>query len=139
VCSPRRIRELWVQLTPADGVESSHETAMTANASVAPGPGRPAWVSDELYPFESHYADVAGSRVHYIDEGSGPPLLLLHGNPTWSFLYRDIVKGLRDSYRCIAVDHPGFGLSRAARATATRRPSTPTRSSSSSYGWTSAT
>jgi haloalkane dehalogenase len=75
---------------------------------------RPAWVPDELYPFESHYADVAGSRVHYIDEGSGPPLLLLHGNPTWSFLYRDIVKGLRDRYRCIAVDHPGFGLSSPA-------------------------
>ena len=75
---------------------------------------RPAWLPEELYPFESRYADVAGARVHYIDEGSGPPLLLLHGNPTWSFLYRDIVKGLRDRYRCIAVDHPGFGLSSPA-------------------------
>jgi haloalkane dehalogenase len=75
---------------------------------------RPGWVPDELYPFRSHYADVAGARVHYVDEGSGPPLLLLHGNPTWSFLYRDIVAGLRDRYRCIAVDHPGFGLSSAA-------------------------
>jgi haloalkane dehalogenase len=52
--------------------------------------------------------------VHYVDEGTGPPLLLLHGNPTWSFLYRDLIKGLRDRYRCIAPDHPGFGLSRAA-------------------------
>jgi haloalkane dehalogenase len=84
---------------------------MTTNPSAADRPVRPAWVPDELYPFESHYADVAGSRVHYIDEGGGPPLLLLHGNPTWSFLYREIVKGLRDRYRCIAVDHPGFGLS----------------------------
>jgi haloalkane dehalogenase len=81
---------------------------MTSNASSA---DRPTWAPEELYPFESHYADVAGSRVHYIDEGNGPPLLLLHGNPTWSFLYREIVKGLRDRYRCIAVDHPGFGLS----------------------------
>jgi haloalkane dehalogenase len=48
-----------------------------------------------------------------VDEGSGPPLLLLHGNPTWSFLYRDIIKGLRDRYRCIAPDYPGFGLSAA--------------------------
>jgi haloalkane dehalogenase len=88
--------------------------AMDTNASAPDNPARPAWVPDDLYPFESHYADVAGSRVHYIDEGSGPPLLLLHGNPTWSFLYRDIVKGLRDRYRCIAVDHPGFGLSSAA-------------------------
>jgi haloalkane dehalogenase len=77
-------------------------------------PARPAWVPDELYPFESRYAEVADSLVHYIDEGSGPPLLLLHGNPTWSFLYRDVVKGLRDRYRCIAVDYPGFGLSSAA-------------------------
>jgi haloalkane dehalogenase len=75
---------------------------------------RPSWVPDELYPFESRYADVAGSRVHYVDEGTGPALLLLHGNPTWSFLYRDIITGLRDRYRCIAVDHPGFGLSSAA-------------------------
>ena len=66
---------------------------------------------DELYPFEDRYADVGGCRVHYVDEGSGPPLLLLHGNPTWSFLYRQIVAGLRDRYRCIAVDYPGFGLS----------------------------
>ena len=75
-------------------------------------PPRPAWVPNELYPFEDRYADVAGCAVHYVDEGAGPPLLLLHGNPTWSFLYREIVTGLKDRHRCIAVDHPGFGLSR---------------------------
>ncbi|HWT25767.1 MAG TPA: alpha/beta fold hydrolase [Solirubrobacteraceae bacterium] len=74
-------------------------------------PARPDWLPADLYPFESRYATVAGARVHYIDEGSGPPLLLLHGNPTWSFLYRDIVRGLRDRHRCLAVDHPGFGFS----------------------------
>lgn len=74
---------------------------------------RPPWLPEELYPFDSHYADIDGARVHYVDEGSGPPLLLLHGNPTWSFLYRDLIKDLRDSYRCIAPDHPGFGLSQA--------------------------
>ena len=73
---------------------------------------RPSWLPDTLYPFEDRYADVAGCVVHYVDEGSGPPLLLLHGNPTWSFLYRNVIAGLRDRYRCIAVDHPGFGLSR---------------------------
>jgi haloalkane dehalogenase len=72
------------------------------------------WIPTDLYPFESRFADVDGARVHYIDEGDGPPLLLLHGNPTWSFLYRDIVAGLRDRYRCIAVDYPGFGLSSPA-------------------------
>jgi haloalkane dehalogenase len=75
---------------------------------------RPGWLSQELYPFEGHYADIGGGSVHYLDEGAGPPLLLLHGNPTWSFLYRDVIRGLSDRYRCIAPDHPGFGLSRPA-------------------------
>lgn len=74
---------------------------------------RPAWLPEDLYPFASRYADVNGARVHYVDEGSGPALLMLHGNPTWSFLYRDLVKALRDRFRCIAPDHPGFGLSQA--------------------------
>jgi haloalkane dehalogenase len=76
-------------------------------------PTRPAWVPEALYPFEDRYAEIDGANVHYVDEGSGPPLLLLHGNPTWSFLYREIVRGLRDRYRCIAIDYPGFGLSTA--------------------------
>ena len=49
--------------------------------------------------------------MHYIDEGSGAPILFLHGNPTWSFLYRGIIIRLRKKFRCIAVDYPGFGLS----------------------------
>ena len=75
---------------------------------------RPAWIPGGLYPFPSHYAELDRATVHYVDEGAGPPLLLLHGNPTWSFLYRELVKSLSDSYRCVAPDHPGFGLSRAA-------------------------
>ena len=67
--------------------------------------------SEKLYPFESRWFDSSVGRVHYIDEGEGRPLLLLHGNPTWSFLYRTIVRQLRDEFRCIAVDYPGFGLS----------------------------
>lgn len=49
--------------------------------------------------------------MHYLDEGDGPPILLYHGNPTWSFLYRNIVIALRDRFRCIAPDYLGFGLS----------------------------
>jgi haloalkane dehalogenase len=74
---------------------------------------RPAWVRQELFPFESHFVEVDGARVHYIDEGQGPVFLGLHGNPTWSFLYRHVVAGLRDRFRCIALDYPGFGLSTA--------------------------
>ncbi|MGI5217655.1 haloalkane dehalogenase [Nocardia sp. CA-290969] len=64
-----------------------------------------------LYPFESRWFESSAGRVHYIDEGAGTPILFCHGSPTWSFLYRHIVKDLRDRYRCIAVDYPGFGLS----------------------------
>ncbi|SPM42660.1 Lysophospholipase, alpha-beta hydrolase superfamily [Mycobacterium numidiamassiliense] len=68
-----------------------------------------------LYPFTSRWFDSSRGRVHYIDEGpagfAGPPLLLFHGNPTWSFLYRHIVVALRDRFRCIAPDYLGFGLS----------------------------
>ncbi|TQF68406.1 haloalkane dehalogenase [Rhodococcus spelaei] len=64
-----------------------------------------------LYPFESRWFDAAPGRLHYIDEGAGTPILLCHGNPTWSFLYRHIVTRLREHFRCIAVDYLGFGLS----------------------------
>jgi haloalkane dehalogenase len=72
---------------------------------------RPTWVDDELFPFESRFIDIDGHRVHYVDEGAGPTLLFLHGNPTWSFLWRDVIRALRDDFRCIALDYPGFGLS----------------------------
>lgn len=52
--------------------------------------------------------------MHYVDEGDGPTLLMLHGNPTWSFLYRDMIAALRSQFRCVALDYPGFGLSSAA-------------------------
>lgn len=65
----------------------------------------------DLYPFDSHVFETGGSRMHYVDEGEGPPIILLHGNPTWSFYYRDLIKGLRARYRVIAPDHIGCGLS----------------------------
>lgn len=64
-----------------------------------------------LYPFESRWFDSSRGRIHYVDEGAGPPLLLCHGNPTWSFLYREIITALRSQFRCIAPDYLGFGLS----------------------------
>jgi len=65
------------------------------------------------FPLESRFVDVAGARLHYVDEGSGPILLMVHGNPTWSFLFRHLIPLLRDRFRCIAPDLPGFGLSTA--------------------------
>ncbi|HTR14858.1 MAG TPA: alpha/beta fold hydrolase [Roseiarcus sp.] len=63
------------------------------------------------YPFESHFAEIAGAQLHYADEGDGPVLLMIHGNPTWSVLYRGLIEGLKEKYRCVAVDLAGFGLS----------------------------
>lgn len=75
---------------------------------------RPTWVDDQLFPFESRFVDIDGHRIHYVDEGSGPTLLFLHGNPTWSFDYSQVIETLRPEFRCVAVDYPGFGLSEAA-------------------------
>jgi haloalkane dehalogenase len=75
---------------------------------------RPDWVNENLYPFKSRYIELAGSQVHYIDEGSGPVLLFLHSIPAWSFIYRNMIKNLQDNFRCIALDYPGFGLSKAS-------------------------
>ena len=64
-----------------------------------------------LFPFESRWFDGAGPRVHYVDVGNGPAVVMFHGNPTWSFLYRNVIKQLSSGFRCIAMDYPGFGLS----------------------------
>lgn len=64
-----------------------------------------------LYPFESHWFESSVGPLHHIDEGEGRVLLLMHGNPDWSFLYRKIVIALRDEFRCVVPDYPGFGLS----------------------------
>ncbi|MBI3722774.1 alpha/beta fold hydrolase [bacterium] len=67
-----------------------------------------------LYPFESRYLSLPGSspiRLHYLDEGRGEPIVCLHGNPTWSFYYRNLVLALRGSHRVVVPDHVGCGLS----------------------------
>ncbi|MGO3328330.1 alpha/beta fold hydrolase [Gordonia sp. (in: high G+C Gram-positive bacteria)] len=64
-----------------------------------------------LYPFASRWFESSRARVHYVDEGTGTPILFCHGSPTWSFLYRKVIGDLSSRYRCIAVDYPGFGLS----------------------------
>lgn len=65
----------------------------------------------DLYPFEGRFFDLDGIRMHYLDEGSGPPVVLLHGNPTWSFFYRDLLRALSPHCRVIVPDHVGCGRS----------------------------
>lgn len=69
------------------------------------------WLDRGSFPFESRFMDLVETELHYLDEGTGRPLLCLHGNPTWSFLYRSIIKELSEQRRCVAPDWPGFGLS----------------------------
>jgi cis-3-alkyl-4-acyloxetan-2-one decarboxylase len=64
-----------------------------------------------LYPFPSHDMILDGHRYHYLDEGAGPAVLMVHGNPTWSFYWRELVRALREKYRVIVPDHIGCGLS----------------------------
>lgn len=95
---------------------------------VTPERRRPFRVSPELYPAEDHWlelgeparrvrgtgrraADRLPAALHYLDEGRGRAVLLLHGNPTWSFLYRDVIAELAGEFRCVAPDYPGFGFS----------------------------
>ena len=65
----------------------------------------------DLYPFQSRYLQLGPHRLHYLDQGAGQPLLLVHGNPTWSFYWRNLIRGLAGDFRCLAVDHIGCGLS----------------------------
>lgn len=64
-----------------------------------------------LYPFASHFLDRDGLRYHYVDQGDGDPVLLVHGNPTWSFYFRSLIARLSPRYRTVAPDHMGCGLS----------------------------
>jgi len=65
----------------------------------------------DLYPYEAHFLDLDGLGLHYLDEGSGPPVLCVHGNPSWSFYYRNVVNELSRDHRVIVPDHIGCGLS----------------------------
>lgn len=74
---------------------------------------RPFNVDPSEYPFEDHWLAYRDGCIHYIDEGEGPTVLLLHGNPTWSYLYRNVIKELRTDLRLVALDYLGFGMSKA--------------------------
>ena len=69
------------------------------------------WIDKAEYPFQPHFLDLDMGKMHYVDEGEGSPIVMVHGTPTWSFLYRHLVKALSPSYSCVAPDNIGFGLS----------------------------
>lgn len=71
----------------------------------------PPWLNENEYPFHGHFYECKAGFMHYLDEGFGSPVVFLHGNPAWSFSYRNVIKAVSGQYRCIAPDLIGFGLS----------------------------
>ncbi len=69
------------------------------------------WLNKNDYSFPSKYFKTAQGNMHYVDVGEGDPIVMIHGNPAWSYEYRNVIKGLSDKHRCIANDHIGFGFS----------------------------
>jgi pimeloyl-ACP methyl ester carboxylesterase len=69
------------------------------------------WLDTKEYPFKPQYFDTGKANMHYIEVGEGPTILFVHGTPSWSFDFRNVIKELSKSFRCIAIDHIGFGLS----------------------------
>lgn len=63
------------------------------------------------YPFQSNYLAIKGGRLHFIDEGEGPVIVMVHGNPTWSYYFRKLISLLAVDHRVVAIDHMGCGLS----------------------------
>jgi haloalkane dehalogenase len=87
---------------------------MNTNRATATAPTRPAWLKQTEFPFTSRRLAIDGHLIHYLDEGAGPTMVFVHAGPAWSFVYRDLIVRLRDRFRCVALDLPGTGLSRAA-------------------------
>ena len=68
-------------------------------------------ISSDIYPFQGQFVEVGGHRYHYLDEGEGEPVVMVHGNPSWSIYYRQLVLALRGKHRCLVPDHIGCGFS----------------------------
>ncbi|ARD21835.1 MULTISPECIES: alpha/beta fold hydrolase [Shewanella] len=66
---------------------------------------------ENLLPFDSHFLDRNGNKLHYVNEGQGEPVVMVHGNPSWSYYYRNLVGALSPTHQCIVPDHIGCGLS----------------------------
>jgi pimeloyl-ACP methyl ester carboxylesterase len=88
--------------------------ALSGETSSPPGVQGLAFdVPRAAFDVDHKFLELDGARIHYVDEGVGETLLFLHGNPAWSFQWRELIVGLRGSYRCVALDYPGFGSSTA--------------------------
>jgi pimeloyl-ACP methyl ester carboxylesterase len=73
--------------------------------------GAPAWLDRAQWPWTSRWCDVPDGRLHYVDEGTGDTIVLVHGTPTWGFEWRHVIAALSPRMRVVVPDHLGFGLS----------------------------
>lgn len=96
----------------------SSNTALAPASKGALAAGRPAWLDPRLHPFVPCAHETEAGRMAYVDEGEGPPILFVHGTPSWSFEWRHAIAALRRTHRCVAPDHLGFGLSDKPREAA---------------------
>ena len=99
---------------PGPGPGAGPGARQAPGPAPGPAPGAPSFAEPNIspdYPYEPHFAEVFGSRMHYIEAGTGDPILFLHGNPTWSYLWRNVIPHLSSLGRCIAPDLIGFGRS----------------------------
>jgi pimeloyl-ACP methyl ester carboxylesterase len=94
-----------------DTMNPTTSTALEPLAAHAVASPRPAWLDPTSYPFAPHHHPTPDGPLHYVDEGRGRPILLVHGTPSWSFEWRHAITELRSEHRCVAPDHLGFGLS----------------------------
>jgi haloalkane dehalogenase len=69
------------------------------------------WLDKTEFPFKNNFFILPVGRMHYVDEGQGDPIVMVHGNPAWSFEFRNVIKEMSKTHRCLAPDHIGFGLS----------------------------
>ncbi len=87
-----------------------HESRQLTTVEGSPAT-RPPWLTETALPCASRFLEIDGKRIHYIDEGRGPVVLMTHGGVGWSLMYAELIRELGGSFRCIALDFPGFGLS----------------------------
>jgi len=93
------------------GVVSLGQIFVSPDMGAAATKNAGGWLKLDEYPFEPKRLSVEGGRIHYVDEGTGPVIVFVHGTQTWSFLFRHLIHDLMRDFRCVAIDHLGFGLS----------------------------
>ena len=99
-----------LRMAAAGMITTSLTACMTLMPMMAPGVDPEPSISAD-FPYESHYVEVLGSRLHYIEEGEGDPILFLHGNPTSAYLWRNVIPYLVPQGQAIALDLIGMGKS----------------------------